>query len=120
MVLVLGDLLKRLATSRAPRPEDVVNVDLRYGRLTVELPANLGRAVIGGEVDVGAFTYCNHSCEIGDTELGRYCSIGQHVILAPGEHPLHSLSTHPFASDPTGVSAGLADSPEYQGIACTD
>lgn len=92
---------------------------LIHGRLTAELPVSLANTRLAGDIAIGAFSYFNSGCEVGDAEIGRYCSIGQHTIIAPGEHPIDFLSTHPFSADPSGVSAGMAGDPDYARIACT-
>ena len=54
----------------------------------------------GGEYRIGYRTYINPYTLIRPwTDIGRYCSIGRRCSLAPGEHPLHQLSTHPFARE---------------------
>lgn len=93
---------------------------IHFGRLSTESPVNLADCSLSGEVTIGAFTYCNYGCEINDAEIGRYCSIGQRVIISPGEHPIDFLSPHPFSSDPSGVSAGMTESEDYARIACTE
>ncbi len=48
---------------------------------------------------LGAFTYINGyaSGSLYSCEVGRYCSIGEEVMLGAPEHPVDWLSTHPFA-----------------------
>ena len=95
-------------------------MSLLYGRLTYEEPVNPGETALGGEIRLGAFTYFNYGCEVGDSEIGRYCSIGQRVIIAPGVHPVRYLTTHPIASDPSGISAGMVGVEAYRAIAKTE
>ncbi len=89
------------------------------GQITAEAPVNLSNSIFSGTITIGAFSYFNYGCEVGDAEIGRYCSVGQHTLIAPGEHPMQFLSTHPFTSDPSGVSAGMPDNDDYARIACT-
>lgn len=90
------------------------------GRVFLESPANIENVVLGGENHVGAYSYFNVQCEMYNASLGRYCSIGQQVIINPGEHPIEFLTTHPVASDSSGVSVGtMGGSAGYQAIACT-
>ena len=49
-----------------------------------ESPVRLGNATIVGECRVGAFTYFNYGCEVSSAKIGRYCSIGQEVLINPG------------------------------------
>jgi len=89
------------------------------GRLLAEMPSMRGTAEFSGECAIGMFSYINGVLKLSWTSIGRYCSIGEQVIINPGNHPLNWVSTHPFASDPSGVSAGMAGMPEYHGIALT-
>jgi virginiamycin A acetyltransferase len=89
-----------------------LNCELEY-----EAPVATGGVVAHGKCRIGLFSYFNYGCEISDTAIGRYCSIGQRCILNPGEHPTGWLSTHPFASDPSGRSCGMETVPEYLAIA---
>lgn len=89
------------------------------GDLETELPFNHGDCKFYGKCSSGAFSYLNHGGEITNTSIGRYCSIAQHVIINPGNHTTNFLSTHPFASDPSGLSAGMQKVAEYHRIACT-
>ena len=92
---------------------------LMHGQLTAEAPVNLSNTTLRGTITIGAFSYFSYSCEVGAADIGRYCSVGQHTLIAPGEHPMEFLSTHPFSSDPSGVSAGMSDNDDYARIACT-
>ena len=64
--------------------------------VTIEVPVALSRARFHGKCTLGAFSYFNGKAEVFHTQIGRYCSIAQDVIIGPGEHPTPSLSTHPF------------------------
>ncbi|MGD1808132.1 CatB-related O-acetyltransferase [Dapis sp. BLCC M126] len=50
-------------------------------------------------VFVGRYSYINPHGIIRDCCIGRYCSIGRRVSIAPINHDYHYLSTHPFSSD---------------------
>ena len=47
---------------------------------------------------IGKYTYCDKSIYIGSkgTTIGKYCSIGRDVAIAPGMHPSEFLSTSPY------------------------
>jgi acetyltransferase-like isoleucine patch superfamily enzyme len=89
------------------------------GRLVAEEPFALAGVAVNGLVRVGAFTYMRDGGELSDCKIGRYCSIGQRVLISPGDHPIDFLSTHPFASDRSGISAGMGGLEAYARIACT-
>jgi len=86
------------------------------GSLKAELPCNLSDTRFLGNCETGAFTYCNGG-EIADAVIGRYCSIGQDVLINPGNHPTNLISTHPFAYKADGACCGLSGRPEYADIA---
>lgn len=45
------------------------------------------------------YSYMGENCYIyhPETKIGKYTSIAHNVIIGAGQHPLHWLSTHPFA-----------------------
>lgn len=45
---------------------------------------------------VDDFSYIQSYCNISNTHIGKFCSIGSHVIIAHGEHPTNFLATHPI------------------------
>ncbi|MGH0002048.1 CatB-related O-acetyltransferase [Pseudovibrio ascidiaceicola] len=65
-------------------------------RLITEAPVRLTNAGIQGTCSVGAFTYFCPDGEFRNTDIGRFCSIARNVAIAPSEHPLDWISTHPF------------------------
>ena len=92
-------------------------VDARWthvsGLLSVEAPASIMHMHARGACSVGAFTYSDRDCELNECDVGRYCSIGAHVVIGPGEHALDFLTTHPIATDEIGWIAGFAGDPSY-------
>ncbi|MFS8184980.1 CatB-related O-acetyltransferase [Pseudovibrio denitrificans] len=74
----------------------VQKVSRIHDTLTVEAPVRLTNAGIHGKCNVGAFTYFSPEGELRDTSIGRFCSIARNVAIAPSEHPLDWVSTHPF------------------------
>jgi acetyltransferase-like isoleucine patch superfamily enzyme len=54
-------------------------------------------------VSVGDFTYFSDDSVILEAKIGKYCSFGPNVKVAPGKHPTHTfVSTHPaLFSNPT-------------------
>ncbi len=69
------------------------------GTLQYERPAMIFGARRVKGCSLGAFTYINghQSSSLYACDVGRYCSIGEDVVLGAPEHPLDWLSTHPFA-----------------------
>ncbi|CAD5292951.1 conserved hypothetical protein [Bosea sp. 62] len=92
------------------------------GRLVLETPSRLTASYIDvdGDCAIGMFSYVNGSLKLARTRIGRFCSIGEGVVINPGNHPVNFVSTHPFASDPSGTAAGMADFSPYQAIAVTE
>lgn len=55
---------------------------------------------IGKQCSIDNFSYINQNTIIEDkVHVGKYCSISENVRIAPGEHPLNYLSTHPLFYD---------------------
>jgi len=44
---------------------------------------------------MGDFTYCSDHCLLQNARIGKFCSIGPNVRIAPGKHPTTFVSTHP-------------------------
>jgi len=57
----------------------------------------------------GAFSY-SYSPLVGVCELGRYCSIADHVSFAATEHPTDRVSTSSFSYDPGYIWRTFAQS----------
>lgn len=87
--------------------------------LTIETPVALTNTAFHGACRVGSFTYINGGGEVNEADIGRYCSIARDVIIGPGAHPTHFLTTHPVASDPSGISANMLGEPAFDAIALT-
>ena len=51
------------------------------------------------ESSMGAYSYCSYDCNILYTDIGRYCSIANDVIIGGDEHPMEWLSTSPVFQD---------------------
>lgn len=50
---------------------------------------------------IGQYTYLNSNAQVNSyVNIGKYCSISCDVIIAPDDHPINWLSTHPFQCDP--------------------
>lgn len=56
--------------------------------------------VLMSHVKIGRWTYLRRDVFVDDyTEIGRYCSIANDVIIAASEHPITNFSTHPISYD---------------------
>ncbi len=44
---------------------------------------------------LGNFVYIQEGSVISNTTFGNFCSVGPHVRISPGMHPVHFISTHP-------------------------
>lgn len=89
------------------------------GVLSLEAPVNAAHVTASGRCEIGAFTYTNHHCEMLETSVGRYCSIGQNTTINPGVHQIDFLTTHPLGSTREGVVAGMQDSAFFTAAAMT-
>ena len=55
-----------------------------------------GAQVLAG-VTMGYRSYANPGSMVREgVKIGRYCSIGRNVTIAPGDHPMDGLTTHPL------------------------
>jgi acetyltransferase-like isoleucine patch superfamily enzyme len=104
--------------SLGPRPAAFAHAAIG-GELTIEIPVAVSTTAFHGTCRVGAFTYINGGSEVSDADIGRYCSIAREVIIGPGAHPIDFLTTHPLASDPSGLSANMAGDKTYAAFALT-
>lgn len=75
----------------------------QLSRMIFEEHVRLGRIIVKSNgLKIGAFTYVRSGSEIyGACEIGRFCSIGQNVIigLEKNKHPTHWLSTSFFSNN---------------------
>ncbi|MGN0014328.1 MAG: CatB-related O-acetyltransferase [Candidatus Gastranaerophilaceae bacterium] len=56
--------------------------------------------VLMSHIKIGYGTYLRRDVFVDDyTEIGRFCSIANDVVIAPSEHPLQNFSTHPISYD---------------------
>lgn len=61
----------------------------------------------------GAFSYISPSCTMLETEIGRYCSIGDNVKIL-SSHPVSGLTTSPFPYKPIFKNPFDSYSAEYR------
>ncbi|MGJ8618546.1 MAG: CatB-related O-acetyltransferase [Sulfitobacter sp.] len=66
----------------------------------VSLRANIAHGVKiqrGSFVDkhsrIGAYSYLGKNCVVSVASIGRYCSVGDSVVIGPGEHDMDQVST---------------------------
>lgn len=52
---------------------------------------------------IGTGSYIGQNCEIS-AQIGKFCSIGSHVITVQGTHPVNMPSTHPAFYSPSKQS----------------
>ena len=50
-------------------------------------------ARFSGECNIGEYTYIGYNTVITKSNIGRYCSIADDVVIGPGEHKLDKIST---------------------------
>jgi acetyltransferase-like isoleucine patch superfamily enzyme len=91
-----------------------IPVKMARGKLFAERPATVFLTAFRGKVNkIGAFSYGNIDTIVYSADIGRYCSMGQRVLVAPFEHPTDWLSSHPFAF---GIDDQFQYAPEYNEI----
>lgn len=96
--------------------------DLRIGYRSKLIDVNFGRYnMIGQNVTVinssiGDFSYIADGSVINETKIGKFCSIGPNVRMAPGKHPTNTIvSTHPsIYSNPDNLLKNFSDTDHYE------
>lgn len=53
-----------------------------------------GTQVVDSKMD--AYSYCGYDCTILNAEIGKFCSISDHVYIGGAGHPMHFVSTSPI------------------------
>lgn len=85
------------------------------GKLTCESPVTIRDITLGIPTQIGAYTYISGPANLrGLKSIGRFCSIGNHVNIGPGNHPTNWLSTSPFQ-----YNAAYFDHPEIRAFGVT-
>ena len=67
---------------------------LLHPPVTLEPPVRIYTATLN-RCRVGAFSYISPGCVLHETNIGRYCSIGDSVQIL-SQHPTDRLTTHPI------------------------
>jgi acetyltransferase-like isoleucine patch superfamily enzyme len=65
------------------------------GRVVLEEPVRVYASAILNDVRIAAFSYVSPQCALHSVDIGRYCSIGDHVRIL-SMHPTGGLTTSPF------------------------
>lgn len=62
---------------------------------------------VGADVVLGDYSYISGPRSyIEAARIGKFCSIARQVIIGPGDHDIHAVTTHPFPRSP--AYGGLA------------
>ncbi len=46
--------------------------------------------------DIGDYSYICHTTKMGSVKIGKFCSIGNEVVLGISNHPYDTITTSPF------------------------
>ena len=68
-----------------------VSIKCQIGRNVVIAPD----CVIEDDVIIGDYTYMQSGCNVNNTYIGKFCSIGNNVLINPWQHPLDLTSSSP-------------------------
>lgn len=61
-------------------------------------------SIVSPDSKIGGNTYIGYRCHITRSEIGRYVSIADHVMIGPGEHLMNEISTSSiFYRDPYNI-----------------
>ena len=70
----------------------LANLNAVYGK-NVRVDAGTRVAT---DVIIGDFSYVNHDSSLQHCDIGKYCSISSNVNIAPNNHNLSGITTHPI------------------------
>lgn len=75
----------------------------------------IGRNVTILNSSIDDFSYISDDSVISETTMGKFCSIGPNVKIAPGKHPTHTfVSTHPsIYSNPPNLLKNFSKEDTY-------
>ncbi len=72
-----------------------------------------GSQVVGSNMSKHSF--CGYDCVLLNTDIGKFCSIADHVYVGGSKHPIHFVSTSPvFLSHRDSVKAKFAHHDFYE------
>lgn len=55
---------------------------------------------------LGDYSYCGYDCNIVNSDIGKFCSLSNRVVIGGASHPMHFVSTSPvFLSHKDSVKA---------------
>ena len=89
MIKKIIKVLKRIYHHFYPVPEQEPKYD--YPNVTIYEPSFITKDVI-----IGEYTYISEGSKISMTEIGKFCSIGPHLLCGWGIHPINGISTSPM------------------------
>lgn len=81
------------------------------GSLVFEEGARMYRDCMVINSKIGAYSYLNGNVQLSNVEIGRYCSIGQEVMIGLDRHP-----TDWVTSSPVSYSQNVGFPPLWQGF----
>lgn len=84
-------LRARFRFSDARIDSGYVSINCQIGRKVVIAPD----CVIEDDVIIGDYTYMQSGCNVNNTCIGKFCSIGNNVLINPWQHPLNLISSSP-------------------------
>lgn len=89
------NFLETLHYARSELNCEISSCELFAARLKLEAFTKLSQTYVQGDVSIGFRSYINPYSQIRHTQIGRYTSIADGVILSPNKHPARWFSTHP-------------------------
>lgn len=74
---------------------------VRGSKVSKKAFVNYGSNVVNSFIN--AYSYCGYDCWIIETEIGKYCSISNHVKIGGPAHPVDWVSTSPVFHSPRNI-----------------
>lgn len=83
--------MPRLSENKPVLHPECEITDTQFGRFV-----EIGRGSRLAHSEIGDYSYCDRSCDIANTAVGKFANIASYVRVGATDHPLHTASLHHF------------------------
>lgn len=92
----------------------------QLNNVRLEDNVKFGQDTFVKNAEIGAYSYISYGGHLGNTQIGRFCSVGPYLICGFGQHPVDFVSTSPvFYSTRKQCGITFADTDYFEEIAET-
>lgn len=99
---IIHRLIKRICIKiNYKKSKSIIHTEYMPINTKIGMYCQIGKNVkIGDNCSIGDFSYINQNSVIEENvQIGKFCSISENVRIAPIEHPMKYISTHPIFYD---------------------